>query len=493
MSLAADGAGHDTVDVLVTGGAVMTMDPARRVLADGWVAVSGGVVVEIGTAAQVPPTARRVVDAAGSVVLPGFVNAHAHSLDILLRGGVSDDRRLYDWLINVVLPAMRHCTLADDRTAVRLYALEALRSGVTTVVDQIETPFARWDEIADAVVDAWAGTGMRAVVAQMFYDAEAPELAPYLAAMEAKEPDVAHDLGAEPGRLDDMLAAIDGMIRRHHGREDGRISFWPAPGVALLCTAEALRGAQALAREHGVMVTTHVAESPVDARQHGMTSVEYLASVGYLDDRALLGHCVQLSTGDLRILAASGAHVSTQSASNAFLGNGVARVAEMHAAGVTVGLGTDDACCNNGVNLLRDLRVVALMQKAHYRDPAAITAERVLEMATIDGARAVGMADTIGSIEVGKRADLVVVDMTGSHLWPRQSLASALVHQARGDEVRTVLVDGHVVLDEGRPVWLSADEERALVEAAQEASDRIRAAGALPARSDAEWVSRRTV
>lgn len=479
--------------LLITHATVVTMDPDRRVLTDAHVAITGQRIISVGPMADAPGEAERTIDARGRVVLPGFVNTHAHSNDVLLRGGVSDDRRLYDWLLNIVLPAVRQYTPEDHVTAVRLFALDALRSGITTVVDQIENPFARWDETADATVATYAATGIRAVVAQMFYDQDAPELAPFLDAMVAKEPAVEHDLGTEPGRLDEMLERIEGMIERHHGSADGRISFWPAPGVAVLCSAEAFRGAQALARKHGVMTTVHVAESPGDAGQSGMSSVQYLASIGYLDDRALLGHCVHLSTTDIRVLGATGARVSTQPASNAFLGNGIARVAELHTAGVTVGLGTDDSNCNSGVNMLRDLRVMALLQKARYQDPAAITAERVLEMATIDGARAIGMDHDIGSIEVGKLADLSLLDLSGSHLVPRQSIASALVHQAHGHEVDTVIVDGRVVVEDSRPVWLDPAAEAELLQRAQAASDRVIAAAHLPARSDDLWISTRPV
>jgi cytosine/adenosine deaminase-related metal-dependent hydrolase len=479
--------------LLVRGGRIVTMRPDRCVIPDGYVAVRGTQITAIGPMSECPAGADQVIDAAGSVVLPGFIDAHVHSLDILLRGGPGDDRPLYDWLVNVNLSAARCYTMDDHVHAVRLFALEALRSGITTVVDQIETPFDEWDAIADCVVETYGGVGMRAVVGQMFYDTVPAEMDALMAAYAAKEPDIELDLGAQPGRLDEMLTRIEGMIKRHHGSYDGRISFWPAPGVAILCSADALLGAQALARRYGVMTTTHVAESPIDRRQQGMSSVQYLAAIGYLGPDLLAGHCVQIDANDIRSLAATGTKVSTQPVSNCFLGNGIAPIAELHTAGVVVGLGTDDGNCNNGVNFLSDMKFAALLQKARYGNPAVLTAERVLEMATIDGARAIGMADRLGSLEEGKQADLVLLDVTGAHLQPHTSTASALVHQANGTEVHTVVVGGRVVMSDRQPTWLSAEQERALIADVTAAAARLRNEAHLPIRDDTTWSRIRAV
>lgn len=485
-------AGTGRPDLLVRGGTVLTMDPARRVLDPGYVAVRGSEIIGVGPDDECPyPDAGRVLDARGRAVLPGFVDAHAHSLDILIRGGVSDDRRLYDWLVNVNLPAARAYRAEDNALAVRLWSLEAQRSGITTVCDQIETPYAEWDEIADLVVDTYVETGMRAIVGQMFYDTEPPEMVTLMGAYAARHPELTQDLGASPAGLDEMLKRIEGMIARHHGREDGRISFWPAPGVAVLCTREALLGAQALARRHGVMTTVHVAESPTDRLQCGIPSVQYLAAIGYLAPDVLAGHCVQVDADDIRTLALTGTRVSTQAVSNLFLGNGIAPVVEMLTAGVTVGIGTDDGDCNNSVNMISDLKIAALAQKGRYRNPAVITAEKVLEMATIDGAAAVGMADRIGSLEAGKQADLVLLDLTGGHMTPRQSTASAIVYQANGSEVRTVVIAGRVVLEERVPTWLPPGGEERLLADVRAASARILADARVPDRGDHAWVSAR--
>lgn len=462
------------LSLLIRNARILTMDPARRVIEDGYIAVAGQTVAAVGPMDECPGGAGHTIDAAGSAALPGFVDAHAHSLDILLRGGPADDRPLYDWLMNVNLPAAREYRLDDHRLAVRLFALEALRSGVTTVVDQIETPYEHWEDIADTVVATYGRAGIRAVVGQMFYDTVPDHMG-----------GTAADLGAQPGRLSEMLARIEALMIRHHGSHDGRISFWPAPGVAVLCTADAVLGAQRLARRHRAMTTIHVAESPDDRLQHGVSSVEFLSAIGYLAPDVLAGHCVQVDAADIATLARTGTKVSTQPVSNLFLGNGIAPLAEMLAAGVTVGLGTDDGNCNNSVNMLSDMKFAALLQKGRRGDPAVLTAQQVLEMATIGGAHAIGMGGLIGSLEPGKRADIVLIDLTASHLQPQHDTASALVYQANGSEVHTVVVNGTVVMADRRPRWLSVSDEATLQAQVQRASNRIlSAAGILGGKSD---------
>jgi cytosine/adenosine deaminase-related metal-dependent hydrolase len=199
---------------------------------------------------------------------------------------------------------------------------------------------------------------------------------------------------------------------------------------------------------------------------------------------------VQIETSDIRLLASTDTKVATNPVSNMFLGNGIARIGEMLAAGITVGIGTDDANCNGTVNMLADLKLVALAQKGLYRDPAVVTAEKVIEMATIDGARAVGLESSIGSLEVGKKADLAIVALNRAHLVPRHSVASVLVYQALGDEVQTVVIDGRIVLRDRQPAWLTPGQEQELIDRAQATSLRVAAAAGLPERSDALWRSR---
>jgi cytosine/adenosine deaminase-related metal-dependent hydrolase len=213
-----------------------------------------------------------------------------------------------------------------------------------------------------------------------------------------------------------------------------------------------------------------------------MTSIEYLASIGFLGSDVLAGHCTQANASDLRILRDLDVKVAHNAVSNLFLGSGIAHVTEMHDLGITVGLGTDDANCNNSVNMLADMKTAVLAQKGRTRRADAMTAEKALEMATIDGARALGMEGEIGSIEVGKRADLTIVDLSHPRLRPLHSVASALVYQASGSEIDTVVVDGRVLLEDGTPVDGGTAGAALIASQAQLASERVADSARLSGR-----------
>ncbi len=476
--------------LLIRDGLVVTVDPARRVIERGFVAIADDRILSVGPMEHCPEAgSAQVMDASCQAVLPGFVNAHVHTFDILLRGGLAEDRGLYDWLCNIVLPGTQAYADEEVSTAARLFCLEAVRGGATTIVDNVESKFDRWERYAELITAAYAECGIRGVYSQMFYDYTPPDIETLFKAIKARSPDVDHDLGVYA--LDGALSKTEAIMRRHHGGADGRISVWPSPGVAVLCSREGLLGAKALASLYGVRVGLHLGESPADRMQHGMTSIEYLNAVGFLGPDILAAHCVQFTDKDIRILGASGTNVVTNPVSNLYLGNGIARVAEMIQAGVRVGLGTDDAIANGSANILADMKTLALVQKGHYRDAAAITAEKVIEMATIDGAAAIGMADEIGSLEPGKKADITILNLRAAHLVPRHSVASVIVYQCRGDEVDTVIVDGRVILRRGQPTWLTGEAEEDLMLRAQSASERVSAAARLPRHDDTTWVTRR--
>ncbi|MEA2650839.1 MAG: 5-methylthioadenosine/S-adenosylhomocysteine deaminase [Chloroflexota bacterium] len=475
------------LDLAVINATILTLGHDRRVIAGGSVAVADGRITAVGDAASVHPEgAGQVIDAKGKVLMPGFVNAHTHAIHNLLRGGLSDDRVLYDWLLNVLYPGVLAYTAEDARIAARLFCLEAIRSGITTVVDNAD--FGKMDYLADATIDVYREMGLRAIYARMFSDHTPPELIPYLEAIEAKEPEVHHD----PSPTEDTAAALDSisrLIERHHGAADGRIQVWPSPGIAVFTTREGLLGAKDLARRNGTMLTIHVAESRFDAQQNGVSGVEYLASIGFLGPDVLAGHCVQLDHNDIRMLRVTDTRVANNVVSNMFLASGIAPVAEMVLAGVTVGIGTDDCNCNTSVSMLSDMKFAALAQKVKYGNSAAITAEKVVEMATIDGARAVGLGDEIGSIEVGKKADFILLDLNQPQTVPAFSIPSVLVYQTYGNEVDTVVVDGNVLMEGRRLTHMSADEESELLTAAQSAAEAVVERAGMARIRDRGWKS----
>jgi atrazine chlorohydrolase/5-methylthioadenosine/S-adenosylhomocysteine deaminase/melamine deaminase len=475
--------------ILISDAIVVTMNPERQVISSGFIAIDDDRIIAVGRQEDCEfERADTIISAKGKAVLPGFVNAHTHSDDLLLRGGVCDNRPLYDWLMNVVDPGCSAYTMNDVKIATDLYCAEAIRSGITTVVDSVEMPFSKWDEGAAEILASYKRAGMRVVYSQMFYDQMPESVRAYMAKFDQR-PKYLPDIFEAMTPLDDALAGIEQLMRKYQGSDDGRVSVWPSPGVAILCSKDALLGAQELARRHAVMTTVHVCESPGDARQEGRSGTEHLAHVGYLAPDVLMAHCVQLDSKDVAILASTGAKVATNPVSNAYLGNGIAPITEMLAAGVTVGMGTDDTNANGNVNMISDLKFAALLHKARMRDAKAMTPERVLEMATINGAKAIGMESSIGSLEVGKKADLAILNLRLPHLVPRHSIASVLVYQANGTEVETVMIDGRIVLSEGRPRWMTPTEELSLVDDVQTASERILRSAELPKRDDDHWLS----
>jgi cytosine/adenosine deaminase-related metal-dependent hydrolase len=322
----------------------------------------------------------------------------------------------------------------------------------------------------------------------MFSDFTPPELIPYIEAIEAKEPEVHHD----PEPMEETAAALDSiqrLIARHHGAADGRIQVWPSPGIAIFTSREGLLGAKDLARRNGTPLTIHVAESKFDAKQHGVSGVEYLASIGFLGPDVLAGHCVQLDDNDIRMFKVLDVKMSNNVVSNMFLASGIAPVAKLVLAGVTVGIGTDDCNCNGSVNMLSDMKFAALAQKVKYGNSAAITAEKVVEMATIDGARAVGLQDKIGSIEVGKKADFILLDLAHPQAVPMFSIPSVLVYQCYGNEVDTTVVDGQILMEGRRLTGMSTDEEAALLVAAQKASEGVVERAGMQRIRDRGWKS----
>jgi atrazine chlorohydrolase/5-methylthioadenosine/S-adenosylhomocysteine deaminase/melamine deaminase len=480
-------AGRTAVDLAVVNATILTLDPDRRVIQGGSVAIEGDQFMAIGGPDAVDTEhAGRVIDAAGKVLMPGFVNAHTHAIHNLLRGGLSDDRVLYDWLLNVLYPGVLAYTADDAKIAARLFCVEAIRAGITTVVDNAD--YGRLDYLADSTIDTYKEMGLRAIYARMFSDYTPPELIPYMEAIEAKEPEVHHD--PEPG--EETAAALDSiarLVQRHHGAANGRIQVWPSPGIAIFTSREGLLGAKDLARRNGTMLTIHIAESKFDAQQHGVSGIEYLASIGFLGPDVLGGHCVQLDDNDIRMMRVLDVKMSNNVVSNMFLASGIAPVAKLVLAGVTVGIGTDDCNCNGSVNMLSDMKFAALAQKVKYGNSAAITAEKVVEMATIDGARAVGLEKQIGSIEVGKKADFILLDLAHPQAVPMFSVPSVLVYQCYGNEVDTVVIDGQVLMEGRRLTMISSEEEAELLVAAQKASEAVVERAGLQRIRDRGWKS----
>jgi atrazine chlorohydrolase/5-methylthioadenosine/S-adenosylhomocysteine deaminase len=460
-------------DLLVTNGRVVTQDADRRVVEDGAVAVVDDEIVAVGPTDELVADhdADRVVDAEGGAVVPGLVNPHTHVSDILLRGSFAEDRDLLDWLYNVKRPGTLEMEPDEHTLAATLYCIEAIQSGVTTFVENdTEVIWDDWAEI-EAKLDVYDESGIRAVygagIVDRGADAEFQEL---VRDIQAREDGVDHPpLGTFVEDTDDVLAEVESLIETYHGSADGRQAIWPAPVVVETTTNEGFRRAYGLAEKHDVMTTAHVAEAEAQ-EQRDISSIEYLRNVGYLGERALLGHCVQIDQGDVRLLAETGTSVAHNYRANMRLAAGYAPVVGMLDTGVTVGLGTDNSILSDTVNPLADARAMAGGHKGHHRDPSVVPAQQAFDMITIEAARAIGRGDSLGSLEPGKQADLAVVDMDHPHLTPSPDPVFTLVHNAQGFEVETVVCAGELVMDE-REVQAFGDLDDVLSRASETAAD----------------------
>jgi 5-methylthioadenosine/S-adenosylhomocysteine deaminase len=442
--------GRTMTDLLVTNGRVVTQDGDRRVVEDGAVAVADDEIVAVGPTDDLTADhdADRVLDAAGGAVIPGLVNPHTHVSDILLRGSFAEDRDLLDWLYNVKRPAALEMAPDEHALAATLYCIEAIQSGVTTFVENdTEVIWDDWAEI-EAKLDVYDRSGIRTVYGAGIVDRGADEAFQTLVRdIQAREDGVDHpSLGVFVEETEDVLAEVDSLIETYHGTADGRQAIWPAPVVVETTTNEGFRRAYELAEKHDVMTTAHVAEAEAQ-EQRDISSIEYLRNVDYLGERALLGHCVQIDQRDVRLLAETGTSVAHNYMANMRLAAGYAPVVDMLDTGVTVGLGTDNSILSDTVNPLSDVRAMAAGHRGHHRDASVVPTQRAFDMLTIEAARAIGRGDRLGSLEAGTQADLAIVDLDHPHLTPCSDPVFALVHNAQGFEVDTVVCAGDVVME----------------------------------------------
>jgi 5-methylthioadenosine/S-adenosylhomocysteine deaminase len=427
--------------ILIKGGAIITMDAGDRIMT-GDVLIRDGRIVSVGKTTE---GADEVIDARGAAVLPGFVQTHVHLCQTLFRGA-ADDLTLIDWLKRRVWPLEAAHTPASLRASARLGIAEMIKGGTTCALT-MET-VNHTAEVFRVVEE----TGFRATVGKCMMDA-------------------GDDVPAELfEQTNDSVRESLALVEEWHGRAGGRIRACFAPRFAVSCTQELLEEVARLSRERGVLVHTHASENRTEIemveRATGKRNIEYLSSLGLAAPHVALAHCIHLNASELDILASTGTHVLHCPSSNLKLGSGIAPIVEMLARGISVSLGADGAPCNNRLDMFTEMRTAALLQKVtHGAD--ALPARRVLRMATIDGARALGLEQETGSLEAGKRADVIVVDLDRLHLTPRPDVASAVVYAAQSTDVRTVVIDGRIVMRERELTTLS--EREVMAEAGEQA------------------------
>jgi len=419
-----------TQPILIRNGTIVTMDD-RDSIVRGDVAIRYGRIAEIGE--KISDNGGEVIDASGCAVLPGFVQTHIHLCQTLFRGA-ADDLSLIDWLKKKVWPMEAAHTAESIRASARLGVAELIKSGTTCALT-METV-----RHTEAVIEVVAESGFRATVGKCMMD---------------KGDDVPVELQEQTRS---SIAESMALINKWHGENDGRVRCCFAPRFAISCTRELLSEVARLAREHGVVIHTHASENTTECaivqRETGLRNVAYLDSLGISGAHVVLAHCVHLNDQEIQTLASTGTNVSHCPSSNLKLGSGIAPVAQLLYAGVSVSLGADGAACNNRLDLFTEMRTAALLQKALH-GPEVVPAARALRMATIDGAQAVGLRDEIGSLEIGKRADVIVIDCNRLSLTPAPDIVAGLVYSAQPGDVRTSIIDGQIVMRDGELMTLN--------------------------------------
>jgi 5-methylthioadenosine/S-adenosylhomocysteine deaminase len=436
------------VSTIVSGGIVVTVDGARNIYNPGAIAIDGTDIVEVGRSADIAArfTAADQIDAAGAVVIPGLINTHTHAPMVLYRG-LADDLPLEEWLQKYIFPAEAKTVSREMvRVGTRLAVLEMIQSGTTAYADMYYFE----EEIARVTKAA----GMRGVLGQTIIQ---------FPVADAKTPREA-------------LTRAESFIREFD--HDDLIVPAVAPHAPYTNDAKTLLQSRALAHKYAVPILIHVAETEAElkssqAAHGGMSPIAYLQSIGFWGPRTLVNHGVWADASDIAILRSHGAAVSHNPESNMKLSSGIAPVPEYLAAGVTVGLGTDGAASNNDLDMFEAMRFAALLHKVKTRDPRIIPAATALEMATIGGAKALGIDKLTGSLERGKRADLAIVSMASARQTPLYDPVSHLVYASRGDDVRTVIVNGRVLMRDRKMLTL---DEPAVLGAAREMATAVRAA-----------------
>lgn len=450
--------------VLLKGGVVVPVDSARTVHDPGYVLIDGGEVIEVG-AGTPDRQADRIIDLSGKVVIPGFVNTHQHHWYNLFKG-LGEGMLLERWITDLLVPGGNSLSAADLETASLLSCLEMLRSGTTTSVNHMVTTTE--EPHVTAILNAVDHMGMR----QLF----------------AKE--------IRAWELDDQLSAAEDIHSQWDGKGSGRIRVGfaiesTAHWVALkTSSAELIQRGDDLARRLDTVITDHVAGGTMSRDQGylkfviemGRTDIEYLHSLGVLGPRWLLAHAIHVRDHDIELIAEAGSSVSHTPTSEATRGGGITPVKRMLEAGVNVALGTDGPMVDTSVDMVEQMKAARLFQNQLHLDPLGLDPWTSLEMATIRAAKSIGMQNEIGSIEVGKRADIAVFDVMTPWSTVNYGAVGALVHSVRGLDATHVFVDGVPILEDREYTIVSAEELTSIIEDARgRGKAAAQRAGLLPA------------
>jgi 5-methylthioadenosine/S-adenosylhomocysteine deaminase len=422
----------ESVDLLVRGGSIVTMDGARRVIEDGAVAVRSGRIVAVGARAELQAkyTARETIDATGKVVIPGLINGHTHIPMTLFRG-LADDLDLNEWLTKYIFPAeAKNVTEDFVRAGTQLGLAEMIRGGTTTYCDMYY--------FEDAIAEETARAGLRGVLGETVIDFPV----------------------ADNKTFEQALSYTEKFV--NHWKGNALITPAIAPHAPYTVSEEHLKAWRALSDKTGAPLVIHISETQKEVdditKSKGARPVDYLARIGFLNNRTIAAHVVFPSPEELTVLQRLGVGIVHNPQSNMKLASGVAPVPQMLKMDLNLGLGTDGAASNNDLNMWEEMDTAAKLHKVFSGDPKVVTALEAFELSTVRGARALHMEREIGSIETGKRADLVLVDLDDLNQTPLYNIYSHLVYATKADDVSTVIVEGRVLMRERKLLTLNEEE-----------------------------------
>jgi 5-methylthioadenosine/S-adenosylhomocysteine deaminase len=451
-----------TIDLLITGGTVVTENAERRIIPDGAIAILGDTIIAVAPADEVKLaySAKRTIDASGRFIFPGLINTHTHLFQTFIKG-LGEGLSLYEWVDSIAAPSSVALNDHEAYLSAIIGGLEALRSGTTTVLD---------------FMYSMPKTNLYRAVAQAFGDLKLRGILG-IGLMETGE---VH--GLSPCQFRPVEEALAEWDRITTELANPRLSFALAPEIAFGISRTGLEQIRQFATEHKMPITIHINEVPDDdsaiLADHGMRCVPFLESLHFWGPDVLAVHCVNMQPEDMEIFIRHQVKISYNPVSNMYLGVGMAPIREMLDAGITVSLATDGAGSNNSQDMLEALKCAALLMKTAKKNPAAVRALEVLDMATIDGAKAIGQSHRLGSLEIGKQADLFILDPLRPKTVPVLDPVATLVYSAGEDSVVTTIVAGQVLLDEGKitPV----NEKKLLKESQKAAFDLATRIGILP-------------
>jgi len=422
------------VDFVISGGMILVMDENNTIIPNGAVAIDGPDIAAVGHTENIATVfrGRRVIDARGSLVMPGLINGHTHAAMTCFRG-IADDLTLMDWLNNYIFPAeAKNVSPELVYWGTQLACAEMIRSGTTTFCDM----YIFEDDTARAAREA----GLRCLLGEVLFDFASPNF---------KTP-------AEG------LAYTERLLQKW--ADDPLVHIIVEPHALYTCSPDLLRDAKQLADRYGAPLGVHLLENLAEKKQledrFGGKTVSYLNDIGYLNDRFIAFHGVYLDEEDMTILAGQGCKVIHNPESNMKLASGVAPVPEMLKHGITVGLGTDGCASNNNLDMFQEMDTAAKLHKVHRLDPTVMNAETVLRMATCEGAKALGMGHLVGCLKTGMKADLIILGLNKPHLTPLYHPCSHLVYAANGADVDTVFINGRLVMEDRQ--LLTIDENEAM-------------------------------